>query len=62
MFDDKMGVSGWMFLLVPAYPRVVPDKRLLNCCVSECGADNAVDENSSAISLTLISGKGMQVL
>jgi len=51
-----------MFLLVPACPRVVPDKPLLNCCVSECGADNAVDENSSAISLTLISGKGVQVL
>ena len=39
--DDKgcptirMGVSGWMFFLVPAY-RVVPDKRPLNGCVFVC--------------------------
>ena len=30
-----MGVSGWMFLLVPAY-QVVLDRRLLNGCVCVC--------------------------
>ena len=29
--STRMGVSGWMFLLVPAYPGV-PDKRPLNGC------------------------------
>ena len=31
----RMGVSGWMFLLVPAYP-VVPDIGTLNGCVYVC--------------------------
>jgi len=39
----RMDMSGWVFLLVPAYP-VVPDQRTLNGCVCVCACRQEVSD------------------
>ena len=49
----RMGVSGWMFLLVPAYPGSPKQKAIKRLCVCVCGesmkdllAGDVFDENA----------------
>jgi len=58
----RMGVTGWMFLLVLAYP-VVPDKRPLNGCVCVCVCDivsqftNAISDDLTILQVNWTQGK-----